>query len=136
MPLLFDAMVSKGRLGLSRFVALTATQPAAHYNLPNKGDIVVGMDADLVIWDPQKRVTLSDDLVLDRTGYTPYGGMEVTGWPERVFLRGKPLVEDGKLQAEPGSGRFLARRAGPAAAPTGNLPMELDPARNFGAKLL
>jgi len=136
MPLLFDAMVSKGRLGLSRFVALTATQPAAHYNLPDKGDLMVGMDADLVIWDPQKRVTLSDDLVLDRTGYTPYAGMEVTGWPERVFLRGKPLVEEGKLQTAPGSGRFLARQAGRAAAPTGNLPMELDPARNFGAKLL
>jgi dihydropyrimidinase len=136
MPLLFDAMVSKGRLGLSRFVALTATQPAAHYNLPNKGDLVIGMDADLVIWDPNKRVTLSDDLVLDRTGYTPYAGMEVTGWPERVFLRGKPLVEDGKLAAAPGSGRFLARKAGPAAEPTGKLPMELDPARNFGAKLL
>ena len=54
VPLLFDAMVTKGRLGLQRFVALTATEPAKIYGLhPRKGDIVVGGDADIAIWDPE-----------------------------------------------------------------------------------
>ena len=62
MPLLFDAMVSKGRLGLEKFVELTATAPAKIYNLhPRKGSIAVGADADIAIWDPAREVTLEDD---------------------------------------------------------------------------
>ena len=59
MPLLFDAMVSKGRLGLAKFVELAAEAPARIYNLANKGMIAVGADADIAIWDPNKRVTLT-----------------------------------------------------------------------------
>ena len=61
LPLLFDAMVSKGRLGLAKFVELTATAPARIYNLhPRKGSIAIGADADLVVWDPQRKVTIAD----------------------------------------------------------------------------
>jgi len=64
LPLLFDAMVSKGRLGLEKFVELTATAPAKIYNLhPRKGSIAVGADADIAIWDPQREVTLSDAMI-------------------------------------------------------------------------
>lgn len=136
LPLLFDAMVSKGRLGLSKFVELTATGPARLYNLPGKGDIAPGLDADLVIWDRERRVTLDDALVRDNTRYTPYAGMAVTGWPRTVIRRGETIVADGEAKAAPGSGRFMPRKAGACAAPTGRLEAELDPARNFGAKLL
>src|ERR1700756_2937225 len=137
LPLLFDAMVSKGRLGLEKFVELTATAPAKIYNLhPRKGSIVVGADADIAIWDGDRRVTLSDALMHDRTGYTPFAGRAVQGWPVMVLSRGRVIVENGRRSALPGSGRFLARRRGEAAKPAGRLVADMDPERNFGAKLL
>jgi dihydropyrimidinase len=136
LPLLFDAMVSKGRLGLMKFVELTATEPAKIYNLhPRKGSIAIGVDADIVVWDPKKKVTLSDAMMHDRTGYTPFAGRKITGWPETVLRRGAVVVADGKLQATPGSGRFLTRTGGKLAKPTGRLAPEMDPRRNFGADL-
>ncbi len=136
LPLLFDAMVSKGRLGLAKFVELTAEAPARIYNLPGKGAIAIGADADIAIWDAQRRVTLTAARMHDLTGYTPYEGREVVGWPQTVLSRGRVIVEDGTLKAKPGEGRFLARQAGDAAAGTGRIAPELDPARNFGAKLI
>jgi dihydropyrimidinase len=136
LPMLFDAMVSKGRLGLSKFVELTSAAPARIYNLPNKGDIAIGKDADVVIWDPAKSVTLSDAMVHDRTGFTPYAGRTVQGWPQTVIRRGETIVHDGTTLAKTGSGRFLARTGGPACAPTGRFEAEMDPERNFGATLL
>ncbi|MGY2049643.1 dihydropyrimidinase [Methylobacterium sp. JK268] len=111
LPLLFDAMVSKGRLGLRKFVDLTATAPARLYGLTAKGSIAIGKDADLVLWDPDRRVTLSDDLVADRTGFTPYAGRAITGWPATVLRRGEVVAADGAVRGRPGTGRWLARTA-------------------------
>jgi dihydropyrimidinase len=134
-PLMFDAMVTKGRLGLQKFVELTSTAPARLYNLPGKGSIAIGQDADICIWDPARQVTITDGMVRDLTGYTPYAGRSVTGWPETVLRRGEVVVRDGELRVRPGSGRFLARTGGDAARPMGRLAPEMDPARNFGANL-
>lgn len=109
MPLLFDAMVSRGRLGLRKFVDITATAPARLYGLTTKGSIAVGQDADLVVWDPARAVTLTDDLVTDRTGFTPYTGRTVTGWPTTVLRRGEIVAQDATPRAQPGSGRWLKR---------------------------
>jgi dihydropyrimidinase len=137
LPLLFDAMVSKGRLGLEKFVELTATAPAKIYNLhPRKGSIAVGADADIAIWDPSREVTLSDAMMHDLAGYTPYAGRTLRGWPVTVLSRGRVVVADGKRMANPGSGRFLARSGGEAAKPAGRLVADMDPSRNFGASLL
>lgn len=137
LPLLFDAMVSKGRLGLQKFVELTATAPAKIYNLhPRKGSIAIGADADIAIWDPEREVKLSDSMMHDLAGYTPYAGRTLRGWPTTVLSRGRVIVADGKRLVEPGFGRFLARTGGDAATPTGRLVADMDPARNFGAKLL
>jgi dihydropyrimidinase len=137
LPLLFDAMVSKGRLGLEKFVDVTATAPAKIYNLhPRKGSIAVGADADIAIWDPAREVTLSDATVHDLAGYTPYAGRRLRGWPVTVLSRGRVIVADGKRLAEPGSGRFLARSGGDAAKPSGRLVADMDPEQNFGATLL
>ena len=136
LPLLFDAMVSKGRFDANRFVAWTATEPAKIYGLhPRKDSIAIGGDADLAIWDPAKDVTFSDADVRDRANYTPWAGRTVRGWPVVVVRRGVVIVEDGRLHAVPGSGRFLPRTAGPAAEPLGRVPPEFDPRTNFGAKL-
>ena len=137
LPLLFDAMISKGRLGLEKFVELTATAPAKIYNLhPRKGSIAVGADADIAIWDPQREVTLSDAMMHDLAGYTPFAGRKLRGWPVTVLSRGRVIVADGKRSVEAGSGRFLARTGGEAAKPTGRLMPDMDPERNFGATLL
>jgi dihydropyrimidinase len=137
LPLLFDAMVSKGRLGLEKFVDLTATAPAKIYNLhPRKGSIAVGADADIAIWDPAIEVTLSDARMHDLAGYTPYAGRTVRGWPVTVLSRGRVVIADERMMAEPGSGRFIARTGGEAAKPAGRLVADMDPERNFGASLL
>ena len=136
LPLLFDAMVSQGRLGLEKFVSLTATEPAKIYGLhPRKGEIVIGADADIAVWDPGRKVTISAALVHDLAGYTPYEGRTVTGWPVTVLSRGRVVVEDATLRAAPGSGRFLVREAGVAAVPTGRRGPEFDPEQNFGARI-
>ena len=125
LPLLFDAMVSKGRLGLPKFVELTATAPAKIYNLhPRKGTIAIGSDADLVVWDTRRQVTLTDTTFHDRTGYTPFAGRTVKGWPETVMRRGEVIVRDGKVCARAGSGAFLPRRGGWAAKPIGRASAE------------
>lgn len=119
LPFLFDAMVSKGRLGLNKFVELTATAPARIYNLPAKGSIAVGADADIAVWNPDREVAIEDGTTHDLSGYTPYAGRTVRGWPETVIGRGRVLVEDGQLKAKPGSGQFLPRPGGEAARPLG-----------------
>src|SRR5438132_443007 len=137
LPLLFDAMVSKGRLGLEKFVELTATAPAKIYNLhPRKGSIAVGADADIAIWDPAREVTLSDAMMHDLAGYTPFAGRKLRGWPVTMLSRGHVIVADGKRSVEAGSGRFLPRTGGEAAKPTGRLMPDMDPEQNFGATLL
>jgi dihydropyrimidinase len=136
LPLLFDAMVSEGRLGLSKFVELTSTAPAQIYNLPKKGSIAIGNDADIAIWDPVRKVTLTDEMMHDLTGFSPFSGRTVTGWPEKVLLRGRVLVDGDTFTSKPGEGRLMLREGGKAAAPSGRLAAEMDPAKNFGAKLL
>lgn len=136
LPMLFDAMVSQGRYGINAFVKWTATDPARIYGLsPRKGTIAVGCDADIAIWDPDKSVTLTDELVHDNTRYTPFAGRTLKGWPVTVLRRGEVIVDDGACHAEAGSGIFLPREGGPAVEPTGRLSPEFDPSRNFGAAL-
>lgn len=134
LPLIFDAMVSQGRMGLSKFVELTATAPARIYGLPGKGSLVIGADADIAIWNPERRVELAGALH-DNARYNPFAGRSVTGWPETVLRRGEIIVAQGAFKARPGSGRLLLRPAGEATRPTGRLSPEFDSARNFGADL-
>jgi dihydropyrimidinase len=122
LPLLFSEGVHKGRITLEQFVALTATTHAKLYGLyPRKGTIAPGADADLVIWDPNRKVKVTAAMLHDNVGYTPYEGREITGWPTTVIAGGEVAVEDGHVAARPGRGRFLPcstpgpMRAGAAA---------------------
>ncbi|HUK44680.1 MAG TPA: dihydropyrimidinase [Gaiellaceae bacterium] len=102
--------VRNGRLSLNRMVELLATNPAKLFGLyPRKGTIAVGSDADIVIFDPEKRVTISAADHHSRIDYNLYEGTEVVGSPEIVLLRGNVLVDDGDLVASPGIGRYVAR---------------------------
>lgn len=136
LPVLFDAMVSSGRMDVCKFVELTATAPAKLYGLhPRKGSIAIGADADIVVWDQESEVTIADGPRHDLAGYTPFAGRTLRGWPSEVLLRGKSVAKGGELTGTAGKGQWLPRQGGPAAAPTGRLEAELDPARNFGAEL-
>jgi dihydropyrimidinase len=102
--------VGGGRISLNRMVDLLATQPAKLFGLyPRKGTVAVGADADLVIFDPERRETISAASHHSRCDYNMYEGTEVVGAPELVLLRGSVLVEDGELVASPGIGRFVRR---------------------------
>jgi dihydropyrimidinase len=102
--------VHDGKLGLNHFVDLMATMPARLFGLfPRKGTIAPGSDADLVIFDPHKKLTISAATQHQRVDYTPYEGMKVEGAPETVFLRGSILVRNGEYVGGKGGGVFLAR---------------------------
>jgi dihydropyrimidinase len=110
LPVLFSEGVVKGRIDLPTFAAVTATNAAKLFGIhPQKGTIAVGSDADLAIWDPEKRVTITNALLHHQVDYTIYEGLEVQGWPEVTLSRGEVVCEDGEIRAEPGRGRFLAR---------------------------
>lgn len=127
LPILFSEGVGKGRISLEKFVQLTAANPARLFGLyPRKGTIAPGADADLVLWDPAKRVTITNDLLQQAIDYTPYEGLEVTGWPMMTLRRGEVAMQDGRVQAEPGSGQFLARGPYDMIRPTGRVPNDFD----------
>ncbi|MDW4497167.1 dihydropyrimidinase [Sulfitobacter sp. D35] len=107
LPLMFDAMVTKGRMGLDAFAALTATAPAAAFGLDTKGRLAPGFDADITLWDPERRRVYRRDDLNDNVGYNPYEGVEVTGLPVTVLSRGTPVVRDGDYCGTPGAGRWL-----------------------------
>ena len=136
LPLLFSEGVGRGRIDLNQFVALASTNAARLYGLyPRKGTIAIGADADLALWDPDRKLTVSWDDLHDNVGYTPYEGRHITGWPATVLSRGRRIVDGGELLAERGSGRFLRCERPRAARPLGRRVPEMDPATNFGAAL-
>lgn len=109
LPLLFDAMVAGGRGGPRAFAEATAQAPARLYGFKDKGALVPGKHADLVIWNPTVERTYAANDLHDNVGYNPWAGRTVRGWPEQVMLRGETLVENGKFLAQPGNGRWLDR---------------------------
>ena len=116
LPLLFSAGVQGGRLDLATFVALTATNPAKMYGLhPRKGTIAIGSDADLALWDPEREVTITNDLLHHNVDYTPYEGTRVRGWPVTTISRGEVVWSDGEFRAQAGRGQFLRCDHPPAA---------------------
>ena len=107
LPILFSEGVSAGRITAPDFVRLMSTQPARLFGLGQKGSLMPGADADVVLWDPGRRVTITNALMQHAIDYTPYEGLEVTGWPVATILRGQVVMQDGRVTAEPGSGRYL-----------------------------
>lgn len=110
LPILFSEGVNKGRLDISRFVALTSTNHAKLYGLyPRKGTIAVGSDADIVLWDPQREEVIQQKNLHHGSDYTPWEGYAVKGWPVTTILRGKVIVEDGVLTDSSQHGEHLSR---------------------------
>jgi dihydropyrimidinase len=112
LPMLYSEGVRKGRLTLSRMVEVLASAPARIAGMyPRKGAIAVGSDADLVVFDPEARRTISASELHSACDYDPYEGWDVVGWPEVVVARGEIAFERGALRAEVGRGRLVPRSA-------------------------
>jgi dihydropyrimidinase len=110
MSLVYDGGVRTGRISLNRFVELTSTSPAKIFGLfPRKGTIAPGSDADIVIFDPEKKVRLSQKTLHMKVDYSPYEGREVTGVTDTVISRGRVIIDGGKFAGRAGSGSFIKR---------------------------
>ena len=110
MSLIYSGGVASGRFSANRFVELVSTSPAKLFGLyPRKGTIAVGSDADLVIFDPKRKDTISAITHHMRVDYSMFEGIQVTGVPEVVLSRGKVLVEGNKFLGRAGQGEFLRR---------------------------
>ena len=115
MPVTFTKLVSTGRISLKRFAEITSSNAAKILGMyPQKGAIASGSDADIVIFDPdvKKKLTL-DDLHSD-SDYSIWEGFECSGYPVLTMLRGKIIVEDGKLLGSSSDGKWLPRRVAPS----------------------
>jgi dihydropyrimidinase len=111
LPVLWTTGVGSGKISPQQFVALTSTNPAKIFGLyPRKGALLPGSDADLVIWDPKKKVKNGVAHSAQRTDYNLYEGWELTGYPEKVFLRGTLIVDGEKWLGNSGMGVFLPRQ--------------------------
>jgi dihydropyrimidinase len=114
MPVLWTRGVSTGRLTMNEFVAVTSSNIARILNVyPRKGAIAVGSDADIVVWDPKKKKTITARNQLSAIDYNVFEGFEVEGLPRFTLSRGDVVFTDGKVTAEDGRGRFVERPPNP-----------------------
>ncbi|MDR3588093.1 MAG: dihydropyrimidinase [Negativicutes bacterium] len=111
LAVLYSSGVGQGRIDLQRFAAITATNPAKIFGLyPQKGTIAVGSDADIVVFDPQARRTISTDILHENVDYTAYEGFAATGYPVATVARGRLIAADGKFTGAAGSGKLIKRK--------------------------
>ncbi len=113
LPMTYQGGVNEGHIGVVRLAHVLSENPARIFGLyPAKGAIAPGSDADLVVFDPNREFTIRTENQHSNVGYTLYEGRTVLGWPELTFQRGKPVLRDGEVVAQPGQGRFLRTMEG------------------------
>lgn len=113
LPILWTYGVGEGKINANQFVALNSTNPAKIFGLyPRKGALLPGSDADIVIWDPARKVKYGATVSHHRTDYNLYESWELTGYPEKVFLRGAMIVDGERWLGRTGQGGFLKRETG------------------------
>jgi dihydropyrimidinase len=110
LPLMHELFVNQLQMEYPQFSHIISTNPAKIFGLyPKKGCIAVGSDADLVVFNPTKEVTISPEKLHYNIDWNPYTGMKVTGWPEKTILRGKVIVDGDNFLGSTGQGRFIHR---------------------------
>ncbi|WP_377296471.1 dihydropyrimidinase [Rhizobium sp. SGZ-381] len=117
MPMLWTYGVATGRITMNEFVAVTSTNIAKILNVyPRKGAILVGADADLVVWDPEKEKTITAKSQQSAIDYNVFEGKTVKGLPRYTLTRGVVAIEDGAIKTREGHGQFVAREPYPAVS--------------------
>lgn len=102
--------VARGRITVERMVDVLSTTPARLFGMPNKGAIEVGRDADLVLFDPQERRTITQSELHHTSDFTPYEGLATSGLVRSTIVRGEFVVRDGHFVGRRGHGQFQERR--------------------------
>jgi len=110
LPILWTYGVRANRITPNQFIALTSTNPAKIFGLyPRKGALLPGSDADIVIWDPDRKLTYGLAHAQHRTDYNLFEGWELVGYPDKIFLRGDLIVDQGTWHGHAGMGKFIRR---------------------------
>ncbi len=113
LPVMWTEGVVKGRISPNEFVALNCTNPAKIFGMyPKKGALLPGSDADIVIWDPERKVKHGVAMSHQRTDYNLFEGWDLVGYPEKVFLRGELIVDGDQWLGKRGGGQFIKRKEG------------------------
>ena len=108
--LLFSEGFMKGRISLPQVVKYSSSEPCRMFGMyPQKGSLEPGTDADIVIIDPEKKTLIDRDYIRGASDYSCYEGMELDGCIEKVFLRGKEIVNEGEFLGKRGDGKYLKR---------------------------
>ena len=111
LPILYQHGVNSGRISLNKMIELLSYNPARLFGMqPEKGSLNPGADADVVIFDPDRKIVLDKDEIHMETDYTPYAGMTITGYPVTTISRGNVIVSDGVFTGKEGAGRFIERK--------------------------
>ncbi|MCX6356638.1 MAG: amidohydrolase family protein, partial [Candidatus Aureabacteria bacterium] len=110
VPLMHTFGAGKGVFSLNRFVQIVSTNPARIHGLyPRKGALAIGSDADVVIFDPDRKFVIAPERLQTNCDWSPYDGMRLTGYPAMTFSRGRMVAREGKFVGETGWGRFVKR---------------------------
>jgi dihydropyrimidinase len=117
LPVLLDHGYHRGRLSLQRIAQLLTSKPAGLFGLAGKGSLSVGSDGDLTLVDLDRMREVKPDELGSYSDYSLYEGWRLKGWPVRTILRGRTIMQDGRITGEGGYGRYLARGATPPLAP-------------------
>jgi dihydropyrimidinase len=108
LALLYTFGVTAGRITINQWVDLCCTMPAKIFGIyPQKGSLSIGADADVIVFDPEKEVTISNSLLHEHVDYSPYEGMKLRGYPEMTIIHGNVVVRDGEFVGNQGQGKFL-----------------------------
>jgi dihydropyrimidinase len=109
LTIMYSEGVARGRITVERMVELIATTPARRFGMATKGALEVGLDGDVVLFDPAARRVIRTTDLHHSSDYTPYEGLQVTGAVRSVFLRGQAVIRDGIFVGRRGAGRFVGR---------------------------
>ncbi len=111
LPLMFSEGVLQNRISLNRFVEVVSTAPARLMGLfPRKGNLAPGADGDVVVFDPNMEKVITPNILRQNADYSPFEGRLVRGWPTTTIVRGRVVVQQGRLMVEKGWGQYISRK--------------------------